>query len=84
MDFEVLKNKINNLNCYSQKELIKFEKELVISPEDFAMIFLGARFDELDVNKLPYVIDILYHSKNRFNFYYVFYCSILLLHNYLF
>ncbi len=68
MDFEALKNKINNLNCYSQKELIKFEKELVISPEDFAMIFLGARFDELDVNKLPYVIDILYRSKNRFNF----------------
>ncbi|MBO5349354.1 MAG: hypothetical protein J6A89_06010 [Clostridia bacterium] len=71
MNFEKLKEKINNLNCESTEELKNFEENIDITLDDFNNLvedIFSDKIEELDLNKIPYVIDELYQSNDQIKF----------------
>lgn len=71
MNFEKLKEKINNLNCESKEELKSFEENLDITLDNFNELvedIFSDKIKELDLNKVPYIIDQLYQSNDKLKF----------------
>ena len=71
MNFEKLREEINNLNIKSQEELKNIVDNIDISPENLDLWIDDIFSDEigdLDFEKLPYVIEELYKSDDKFKF----------------
>ena len=71
MMFEELKEKIDKLNCESNEALTEFEKNLNLTVEKFDELIqdlFSEKINNLDMNKVPYVIDKLYQSNDKLNF----------------
>ena len=71
MNFEKLREEINNLNIETQEELKNIVVNIDIRPENIDLwiddIF-SDKIDGLDFEKLPYLIEELYKSDDKFKF----------------